>query len=386
MKFAGLVWSNLKRRKLRTALTILSVLIAFLLFGFLGAIKQALVGGVDLTDANRLIVRHRVSIIQSLPLAYMNRIGRIPGVVSVTPFIWFNGIYQDPKNFFGSFPVDPTGLLDMYPEISLPAAQRKAWLETRTGAIVGRGLADRFGWKIGDRIPLVSPIWPKAGPNEAWEFEIVGIYDAGRKGADTSGFYFRYDYFDEARQVGKGSIGWYTVRVDSADHAAAISKAIENEFANSPAETKSESEGAFAQGFVQQFGDIAAIVLSILVAVFFTIMLVAGNTMAQSVRERTNELGVLKAIGFSNERVLGIVIAESFTIAALGGLLGLGFSLIIVAAAAPALATYLPGFFLPTKDLVAGTGLVVVLGLVAGILPALAAMRLRIAEALRRSA
>ena len=188
MKFAGLVWSNLKRRKLRTALTILSVLVAFLLFGFLGAIKQALVGGVDLSDANRLIVRHRVSIIQMLPLAYMDRIGRIPGVVSVTPFIWFNGIYQDPKNFFGSFPVDPVGLLDMYPEISLPAAQRKAWLETRTGAVVGRGLVDRFGWKIGDRIPLVSPIWPKGGASDTWEFEIVGIYDAGRKGADTSGF------------------------------------------------------------------------------------------------------------------------------------------------------------------------------------------------------
>lgn len=386
MKFAGLVWSNLKRRKLRTALTVLSVLIAFLLFGFLGAIKQALVGGVDLTDANRLIVRHRVSIIQSLPLAYMNRIARVPGVVSVTPFVWFNGIYQDPKNFFGNFPVDPAGLLDMYPEISLPAAQRKAWLETRTGAVVGRGLADRFGWKIGDRVPLVSPIWPKAGASETWEFDVVGIYDAGKKGADTSGFYFRYDYFDEARQVGKGSIGWYTVRVDSADRAAAIAKAIDNEFANSPAETKSETEGAFAQGFVQQFGDIAAIVSAILAAVFFTILLVAGNTMAQSVRERTNELGVLKAIGFSNERVLGIVIAESFVIAALGGVLGLGFALLIVAASAPALATYLPGFFLPTKDLAAGAVLIVVLGLVAGILPALSAMRLRIAEALRRSA
>ena len=310
----------------------------------------------------------------------------IPGVVSVTPFIWFNGIYQDPKNFFGSFPVDPVGLLDMYPEISLPAAQRKAWLETRTGAVVGRGLVDRFGWKIGDRIPLVPPIWPKGGASDTWEFEIVGIYDAGRRGADTSGFYFRYDYFDEARQQGKGSIGWYGVRVDSPDHAAAISRAIDNEFANSPAETKSESEGAFAQGFVQQFGDIAAIVLAILAAVFFTILLVAGNTMAQSVRERTNELGVLKAIGFSNERVLGIVLAESFVIAALGGILGLALALVLVAAFAPSLATYLPGFFLPPKQLVAGAGLVVVLGLVAGILPALSAMRLRIAEALRRSA
>jgi putative ABC transport system permease protein len=386
MKFLGLVWSNLKRRKLRTALTVLSVLIAFLLFGFLGAIKQALVGGVDLADATRLIVRHRVSIIQMMPAAYQARITRIPGVVSATPFVWFNGIYQDPKNFFGSFPVSPDDLLDMYPEISLPADQRRAWKETRTGAVVGRGLADRFGWKIGDRIPLNSPIWPKAGSSETWEFEVVGIYDAGKKGADTSGFYFRYDYFDEARARGQGTIGWYTVRVDNPANAAAVAKAIDNEFLNSPAETKSESEGAFAQGFAQQFGDIATIVLAILAAVFFTILLVAGNTMAQSVRERTNELGVLKAIGFSNERVLGVVLAESFVIAGLGGGLGLGLSLLLIAAFAPALATYLPGFFLPAKQIAAGAGLIVVLGLVAGILPALSAMRLRIAEALRRSA
>ena len=386
MKFAGLIWSNLKRRRLRTALTVLSVLIAFLLFGFLGAIKQALVGGVDLTDANRLIVRHRVSIIQTLPVSYMNRITRIPGVVSVTPFTWFNGIYQDPKNFFGSFPVDPAGLLDMFPEFSLPAEQRKAWAETRTGAVIGRGLADRFGWKIGDRIPLNSPIWPKAGSSETWEFDVVGIYDAGKKGADTSGFYFRYDYFDEARQRGKGSIGWYTVRIDSPANSATVAKAIDAEFLNSPAETKSESEGAFAQGFAQQFGDIAAIVLAILAAVFFTILLVAGNTMAQSVRERTNELGVLKAIGFSNERVLAVILAESFLIAALGGGGGRGRAVMLVAAFAPSLATYLPGFFLPPGQLAIGAVLIVVLGFVAGILPALTAMRLRIAEALRRSA
>jgi putative ABC transport system permease protein len=384
MKFAGLVWSNLKRRKLRTALTILSVLVAFLLFGLLGAIKQALVGGVDLADSNRLIVRHRVSLIQLLPVSYTARIARIPGVVAVTPFTWFNGIYQDPKNFFGSFPVSPEDMLGMYPEFSLPAAQRKAWNETRTGAIAGRSLVDRFGWKIGDRIPLNSPIWPKGGTNETWEFELVGIYEAGKKGADTSGFYFRYDYFDEARQSGKGQMGWYGVRVDNPANSAAIAKAIDTEFLNSPAETKSESEGAFAQGFAQQLGDIGAIVSAILAAVFFTIMLVAGNTMAQSVRERTNELGVLKAIGFSNERVLGVVLAESMVIAGLGGVLGLGLAFVMAAAVAPSLAAYLPGFFLPTKELVTGAGLILALGLVAGIVPALSAMRLHISAALRR--
>jgi putative ABC transport system permease protein len=386
MKFAGLVWSNLKRRKLRTALTVLSVLVAFVLFGFLAAIKQALVGGVELADATRLIVRHRVSIIQLLPVAYEARIARIPGVVAISPQTWFNGIYQDPKNFFASMPVAPENFFAMYPELGLPADQMRAWQATRTGAVVGRALADRYGWKLGDRVSLVSPIWPKAGASETWEFDVVGIFEATKKGIDTSAFYFRQDYFDEARQYGKGTIGWYTVRVDNPANAAAVARAIDLEFENSPAETKAESEGAFAQGFAQQFGDIAAIVLAILAAVFFTILLVAGNTMAQSVRERTNELGVLKSIGFSNERVLGIVLAESFVIAGVGGGLGLGFSLLLIAAFAPSLATYLPGFYLPPAQLAVGAALVAALGFVAGILPALTAMRLRISDALRRSA
>lgn len=385
MKFLHLTWSNLKRKKLRTALTLLSIGVAFLLFGLLCTIKEAFTGGIAMAGADRLIVRHKVSLIMMLPASYQARMERIPGVTLVTHLTWFNGIYQnDPKNFVGTFPVEPASFLEMYPDNLLPEAQKKAWLNTRTGAIIGRTVAERFGWKIGDRIPLTSPLWPRKG-DEAWEFEIVGIYDGAKKNTDTSGFYFRYDYFDEARAENAGMIGWYGVRVSDPSRAGEVAKAIDAEFANSPYETKAEPEGAFAQGFAQQVGDIGAIMIAILSAVFFTILLVAGNTMAQAVRERTEEIGVLKAMGFSNELVLSLVMAESCVIAALGGLAGLGLAWLITAGGSPVPAM-LPIFYLPPRDLVVGVALVFVLGIVTGILPAIQAMRLEIAVALRRHA
>jgi putative ABC transport system permease protein len=310
---------------------------------------------------------------------------QVPGVASAVHFTWFNGIYKnEPKNFFGSFPTDPEPFLALYPEILLPEEQKQAWLKTRTGAIVGRQLVQRFGWKIGDRIPLVSPIWPRQGDG-AWEFEIVGIYDGAKKATDTSGFYFRYDYFDEGRSYGKGLVGWYGVRVKDPAQAADVAKAIDNEFANSPSETKAEPEGAFMQGFAQQIGDIGTILIAILSAVFFTILLVAGNTMAQSVRERTEELGVLKAVGFTNELVLALVLLESCVIALVGGLAGLAIAWLVTSRGSP-VPNMLPIFYLPVRYLFIGAGLVVGLGLIAGIIPALQAMRLQIAHALRRNA
>jgi putative ABC transport system permease protein len=385
MKFFYLVWSNLKRKKLRTTLTLLSILVAFVLFALLSALKLALVGGAVLADANRLVVRHRVSFIQPLPHAYQARITQIPGVAAISHQSWFGGVYQDPKNQFGSFPVDPELFLAMNPEVSLPADQKAAWLKTRTGAVVGRSLADRFKWKIGDRVPLTSPIWvPKGGG--AWEFEIVGIYDGAKKTADTTGFFFRYDYFDENRSFGTGQVGWYQVRVDDPKRVTQVAAAIDAEFANSPAETKAESEGAMFQGFAQQIGDIATIVAAILGAVFFTILLVAGNTMAQSVRERTQELGVFKALGFTNELVLAVVLGESLVITLLGGILGLLLGWLVVTGLGQAsfIRAFFPVFFVPHRDLIVGAFLAVALGFVAGILPAIQAMRLPLADALRR--
>ena len=385
MKFFYLVWCNLKRKKLRTSLTLLSILVAFVLFAMLSALKLALGAGVLMADANRLIVRHRVSFIQLLPYAYKNRIEKVPGVSLVSHFTWFGGVWQDPKNQLASFPADPEPYLAMNPEIALPEDQKQAWLKTRNGAVIGRSLANRYGWKIGDRIPLKSPIWQNKSGG-AWEFEVVGIYDAVKKTADTSGFVFRFDYFDEARSGGAGQVGWYQVRVDDPKRAGEIAAAIEAEFANSSAETKAETEGAMFQGFAQQIGDIGTIVSLIVVAVFFTILLVALNTMAQSVRERTQELGVLKAVGFTNELVLGVVLGESLVIALLGGLGGLflGWGMVTAMGQAGFMQQYFPLFFVRGQDMLLGAGIAAGLGLLAGIIPALQAMNLRLADALRR--
>jgi putative ABC transport system permease protein len=385
MKFLHLVWSNLKRKKLRTTLTLLSITVAFVLFALLAALKLALGGGVSLTNVNRLVTRHRVSFIQPLPYAYMSRIASVHGVAGVSHQTWFGATYQDSKNPLGSFPVEPELFLAMNPEVSLPEDQKQAWLKTRTGAIVGRTLAERYGWKIGDRVPLKSAIWPNKDGG-AWQFDIVGIYEPGKKSADTSGFFFRYDYFDEGRMRGQGTVGWYQVRVENPEKALAIAAAIDAEFANSSAETKTETEAAMYQGFAKQIGDIGKIVTAILGMVFFTILLVAGNTMAQSVRERTQELGVLKAVGFSNGLVLGIVLSESLVITVLGGLVGLLFGWLMVTglSQSSAIRQFFPVFFVPPRDLLVGIGLTLALGFVAGILPALQAMRLRLADALRR--
>ncbi|MGO8927755.1 MAG: ABC transporter permease [Limisphaerales bacterium] len=383
MKYLHLIWSNLKRKKLRTLLTLLSVVVAFILFGYLSAIKQALAGGVTLAGQNRLWVVHKISIIQSLPQSYKARIERIPGVALATHETWFGGIYQDSKNIFPQIPVIPEEFLEMVPELILPPEQKQAWLETRTGAIVGRKTADRFHWKVGDHIPIQTSIWTKADGSRLWEFDIVGIFDGRDKNTDTTPLYFRYDYFDEARQWNKGQVGWYLVRVKDPDQAPEVARLIDQEFENSDAETKAQPEAAFVQAWLKQIGDITLITATIMSAVFFTILLVTGNTMSQSVRERTGELGVLKALGFTSVQALSLVLAESCLLAVLGGGLGLGLALILIAPGDPT-GGLLPMFFFPARDVLVGVGISVALGLLAGIFPALQAMRLRVADALRR--
>jgi len=385
MRFLHLIWSNLKRKKLRTLLTLLSILVAFILFGLLSSIKQALTGGVTIAGQNRLVVRHKVSIIQLLPVSYKQRMERIPGVSLATHQTWFGGVFQrEPKVFFMQNPVVPEEFLDMHPELVLPEDQKKAWFQTRTGAIVGRATATRLGWKVGDKVPIFSPIWRKADGSQTWDFDIVGIYDVKEKTGDNMSMFFHYDYFDEARAGAKGQVGWYTIRVTDPSQATEVAKRVDKEFENSDQETKTEPEGAFAQSWAKQVGNIALITAAILGAVFFTILLVAGNTISQAVRERTGELGVLKAIGFTNGQVLGLVMAESCLIAVLGGVLGLALACLIVPVLGKALSGMLPLFFFPIRDVFMGLGLCLALGVLTGIFPALSAMRLRVADALRR--
>ena len=384
MKYLALILSNLKRHKLRTVLTMLSILVAFLLFAYLAAIRTAFTAGIDVADLDRLIVRHKVSLVQLLPAAYEARIEQIEGVDEALAQTWFGGYYQEQRNQFAQMPVKPDEFVEMYPEYVLSDEARDTWLKTRTGAIAGRQIVERYGWEVGDKVPITATIWTKADGSTLWEFDLVGIYDAGEKGTDTTQFFFHLDYFEESKpDWGKGLVGWYTVRIDDTDRTAEISAAIDEEFANSQAETKAEPEGAFLQGFANQIGDIGFIMTSIVAMVFFTILLVAGNTMAYAVRERTNELAVLKALGFTDLGVLGLVLGESLLLTAIGGGLGLLLGWLMVKGGDPTNG-FLPIFFIPNKDMVIGIVLLGVTAFVAGILPALQAQRLRIADALRR--
>jgi putative ABC transport system permease protein len=384
MKYLPLVWRNLLRRKTRTIFTLLSIVMAFLLFGILSALNMAFLGNVELAGNDRLIIQHKVSIIQLLPESYRAKLETTPGVTHVLHQTWFGGIYQKPSNFFMQTPVIPDRLLAVYPEYLLPDDQKKRWLSDRSCAIVGRQTATRFGFKVGDRVPIQATIWRKKNNTLGWEFNVCGIFDADRKGVDTTPFFFNYDYFDEARFFGQGQVGWYVIRIADPAKAPEIAKRIDEQFANSSAETKTTTEKAFLTAFAKQIGDIAAIIRAIVTAVFFTILLVAANTMAQSVRERTSELAVLKTLGFSDGLILLLVLIESSVLALVGGSIGLALAWLFALGGDPTNGM-LPSFFLPPADLVAGLLYAVALGLVAGILPAVQAMRLRIVDALRRT-
>ena len=384
-KYLAILWASLRRQRLRTLLTVLSVVMAFILFGVLGAVKLAFSLGVDVTGADRLIMIHKVSIIQPLPISYLERIEAVDGVAEVAYATWFGGIYQDPKNFFAQFAVDPERYLSLYPEFLLPEEQKKAWMADRTAAVVGRSIAEEYGFKVGDRVPIRATIWQRSDGAESWEFNIVGIYDGATKQTDTSQFLFRYDYLDEARAIGKGLTGWYIIRIAEPDRSAEIAEEIDHLFANSPAETRTTTEKAFVQAFADQIGNIAAITRWIVTAVFAILLLVVATTISQSVHERTKELAVLKTLGFRDGKILALVLAESCFLTSLGGLIGLALSFVFVAGVGERLSRFLPVFYLPMSDVVLGLVLMVLLGLAAGALPAIAAQRLQIADALRRS-
>ena len=378
MKYLHLVLSNLFRKKTRTALTAGSFAVALFLFGILAVVDGAFQQGVDVAGVDRLVVLNRVSIIQPLPLAYRDRLARIAGVTQVTFANWFGGVYQDERNFFPQFAIDRESYRQMYPEFVISDAEWQAFLGDREGAVVGEALAERFKWKIGDRVPVKGTIFPGN-----WEFNIRGIYRGKRVQDDTTQFWFRWDYLDERKTFGKGQVGWYTIRIANPDDAVRLVKVIDEQFANSPAETKTDAEKAFAASFVKQMGNIQLLIMSIGSVVFFTLLLVTGNTMAIAVRERTRELAVLKAVGFSDAFVLALVIAETIVVAGIGGAVGLGLAKLFTLRGDPT-GGLLPFFYLPGSAILSGLALALVVGLMAGILPALSASRLRVVDALRR--
>jgi putative ABC transport system permease protein len=381
MKYARIIFANLLRKKVRLMLTLGSFAVALFLFAFLAVVKDAFNRGSDVAGADRLVVINRTSIINTIPLSYRDKILRIPGVKYATHNNWFGGVYQDEKNFFPQFVIDPENQRQVFPELIVPDDQWKTFVNDREGAIVGARTAERFHWKIGDRIPIKTTLYGGG----AWEFNLDGIYHGKRPADDETQFWFQWDYFEErVPQSFKGQIGWYVLRLNSPDDAVAVSKAIDTEFANSSSETKTQSESAFAASWVKQFGNIQFLILSIGTVVFFTLLLVTGNTMAISVRERISELAVFKAIGYSDQKLLFFVLAESLLIALIGGLAGLLFAMLAVPALGSALNGLLPSLVLSPSILTLGLVLAIVVGLISGMIPGFMAMRMRVANALRR--
>jgi putative ABC transport system permease protein len=378
MRFLPLIFANLFRKKIRTTLTIGSFAVALFLFGLLLIIRGAFSQGLDVAGADRLVTINKTSIIQPLPLAYEDRLLKIPGVKQATFANWFGGVYQDERNFFPQFAIQTETYRQIYTEFAIPDDQWQAFVADREGAIAGEKTAKKFGWKVGDRIPIKGTFIPGT-----WEFNLRGIYHGTRPADDTSQFWFQWKYFDERKSFGKGLVGWYTVRIDDPDKAPQIVKAIDGQFANSPWETKTDTEKSFAASWVKQFGNIQFLILTIGGVVFFTLLLVTGNTMAIAVRERVGELAVLKAVGYSDRFVLVLVLCESLLVAAVGGTLGIllakGLSLM-----GDPTQGLLPFFYLPPAGVAAGVAVALTVGIVAGMLPAVAAMRLRVVDALRR--
>jgi putative ABC transport system permease protein len=379
MKFLPLLFANLLRRKIRTILTLGSFAVALFLFCLLVTIRAAFNQGVEAAGADRMLVINKVSMIQPLPIAYRERVLRVPGVKEATFANWFGGVYQDEKNFFPQFAIDAETYRNIYAEFLVPPDQWQAFLDDKQGAIVGKSTADRFKWKVGDRVPIKGAIFPGD-----WEFNVRGIYTGRRPNDDLTQFWFRWDYLKEkAPPWAANNVGWYTVRIAPGSDGVQVAKAIDEMFANSAWETRTQSESAFMASFVEQMGNIEFLMVAIGSVVFFTLLLVTGNTMAISVRERTGELAVLKTVGFTDRSVLILVLIESLLVALIGGGMGIALAKAFTLAGDPTKGL-LASFYLPPAGIAAGAALALSVGLLAGLIPAVSAMRLQVVEALRR--
>lgn len=382
MKDLSLIWGNLWRKPLRTSLLLISIMIAFVLFTAMGAVLYAYNGSVDVLAANRLVVFNKINLTQPLPLAYVNRVVDIDGVDAVSYATWFGGYYREQRNFLPMFAVDPETWLDAYPEWIIPAEERARFLNTRNGVLMGEATARAFEWSVGDRIPIQSSIWRNQDGGNTWEVEVVGIYTGADELTDTGNIVMHYEYFDESRRSGQDTIGWIAVTTEDVTRNEAVMTAIDEQFKNSRWETKTDTEQAFTKSFSEQLGDINFILTGVMAAAFATILLIVGNTMIMVVRERTQEIGVLKTLGFSSSRIMRQVLGESLLLALGGGLAGILLGWLAVILGKGELARVLPNLVMPGFVWSYGVLIMVALGVITGAAPAIGAMRLRIVAAL----
>ena len=384
MKYLPLVWASLWRKKTRTVFTLLSIVIAFLLYGVLQTVDYAFENpGAGVTGADKLITTNKFSLTLLLPFSYVQQIRNVPGVAEVTWITWFGAYYQESKNFIFALPIDTDSYFNVHKnEFIVSAEQMTAFRNDRAGALVNVALMKKFGWKIGDKLPLHSTIWTqKADSSLNWTFDIVGTFDAKdatQASQQSSSVLFHYELFDEGRSFGKGQVGWFEERIDEPAKSAAVSANIDALFANSPNETKTQPAKDFAIAFIKQLGDVGFVLRAILGAVFFTLLFLTGNTMMQSVRERVPELAILKTLGFTDATVLGLVIGESLLLCMLAAVVGLALSYAVI----PIVRLGLAGVDLSHGAQPLGLMVAVVLALVVGTPPAIRAMRLNVVDAL----
>lgn len=380
MKYLPLVLANLGRHKRRTLLTISSVALALFLFASLQTVVTTIGAAASFGSARRLVSTSATGIVFTLPISYANRLQAMPGVQAVSWANWFGGRYGDGKRFFAQFAVDPKSYLDLYPEIVLPEDQKQAFIRERTSAIVGRRLVDIFGWKLGQNITVQGTIFPGD-----WTFTIRGIYTPSDKVLNDDMMMFHHEYLEE--RLGRpGIAGWYVLRIDDPNNAASIAKAIDDQFRNSSAATKTGTEQAFNASFATMWGNVSLLMGTIGMAVVFAILLVTANAMMMGARERTREVAVLKTIGFDDTTLFALVMLESGVITLTGALIGLGGAKLLYRSTNFNAGGFLPGFDVTPSTLALGAAVALLLMVASGVVPALRAARLPVVQALRQVA
>ncbi len=379
MKFARLIWANLTRNKRRTILTVLSVAVALFLFASLRSVLTTLDAAVKVGSETRLITRNAISLVFSLPQSYAERLRAVDGVEGVSWANWFGGVYRDPQDFFASFAVDADTYFPLYPEIQVPPDEMRAFMAERTAAMVGGELLGRYGWKVGDTVTLRGTIFPGD-----WPFTIRAVYHPTTPYIDESSFMFHWDYLYE-RSERQADPGWYILKLSNPDLAPTVAEKLDDMFRNSSAATKTSTERAFQASFVTMYGNIGFFLGAIGMAVFFAILLVAANTMMMAARERTTEYAVLKALGYGDKLLFGLVLAEAALVTLVGGALGVAGAKLFFGSTT-FLDAFFPGFGVTWPTIALGLAIAIAIGLLAGLIPALRAARLPVVQALRQVA